>query len=1319
MSAPSWPTWVLPRRSRRGRRSTGVRPDLLRLEGRVLPATFVVNSLTDGVDANPGDGTALTADGRITLRSAVQESNALGGSNTIVLGFGTYILSIPGPNEDNAATGDLDILAPITIQGANTAGTVIRGDGTDRIFDVRTAGAVSIANLTVIGGRADVGGGLRLAGAADLTLDGVSFNDNIASADGGAVAAVGPASTVTIANALYSNNIAGGSGGAIDAVGHTFDVHNVTFATNSAAAGGGAVAAAGGSWRVDNATFDRNQTGGGGGGIRAGTGTAFQLFDSTLTANAAGLGGAAATGGATFRVQNTILAGNSGGAAPDVSGAVTSLGHNLVGVGAGSTGFSAAGDQVGTAAAPIDPKLAELNFYGGAAPTRVPLPGSPAIDAGAAVAGTDQRGVSRPQGAADDIGAVEAKAFTLAAVSKPQSTRVGTAFPAPLSVKLTEGNTPLANVPITFTAPAAGASASFVVETGPQTTITVLTDSFGVATVPAPTANTVAGTYSVRASVAPGMFIDLPLTNTPAPLAQLTLDGAPPSDFAGQPLTLTVSARDAFGNVVPGYTGTVHFASDDPLASLPNDLVFTAADQGRQTASVTLRSGGLRHVRINDVALTTLTDTASVNVVLVAHFDVQVPPGVTEGRPFAVTVTARDVFGNVAGTFAGPVTFASDDPLASLPTGASFAPADKGVATFTGFVFRTPGPHTLTVTDASSAAQGGGGGKGSATVSVAGLGPRNLALTTSAATLDEGQTLTLDGHFADPDVRAAHTAVIRWGDGTPDTVIALNPGVLTFHAAHPYADNPPGQPVGSFPITVTVSNAAAQAISASASVTVKNVAPVIAPPPAATVTNREGTPFAFDGSFTDPGADTWTATADYGDGTGPQRVAVTPDRHFHLDHVYTSEGTFTVLMTLDDGDGGHDTFRERVAVLLPGAGLPQIVVVPPGQTLTASVPGLTVTLFNASPTTPATLIVATVALNALTGLAGDPAADPNQDVLAFDIRVLDADPNDLLTAKFDFSAIGAPGRAAFLQYFNAAAGTFQTVLGSTSQPDGLVTDTAGLTVTVKLDSTSNPKVTDLGRTIFTLSVPDPATTGTGTGTGQQPPFQLVTLSNGPGGLAGDTTTRLPAATTGLVSSSGLTLTLSASEGLRRDGGGDQPTGLFVVNPQVLAGILRTVFDVRDYLTEAYRMWLDQPPPMAAPAVPVPPEPDALEVHVRAAELTPAPAAVAPFEVVTYEPIALDPPGAAALAAAPGPAEEQPWWRTVAVRAATEKVGDEPIPLPAAGPREEDQSAALLTGLWLGGVALHVSAPDLSADDEDRPRRPHYEWPEESGDETDR
>src|SRR3954471_22305338 len=74
---------------------------------------------------------AIANDGRCSLREAVRSANldaapfnsagecAAGNlADTINLPAGTFTLSIAGPPDDDAQTGDLDILATLTINGA-------------------------------------------------------------------------------------------------------------------------------------------------------------------------------------------------------------------------------------------------------------------------------------------------------------------------------------------------------------------------------------------------------------------------------------------------------------------------------------------------------------------------------------------------------------------------------------------------------------------------------------------------------------------------------------------------------------------------------------------------------------------------------------------------------------------------------------------------------------------------------------------------------------------------------------------------------------------------------------------------------------------------------------------------------------------------------------------------------------------------------------------------------------------------------------------------------------------------------------------------
>ena len=105
----------------------------------------------------------------------------------------------------------------------------------------------------------------------------------------------------------------------------------------------------------------------------------------------------------------TFRGGNPGGVVtgPDVAGAVSSQGHNLLGRSDGCTGFTSDDLQGGTTNdTRLDPMLGPLSYQGGPTQTLPLLPGSPAIDAGnPANASRDQRYFVRT--GPPDIGAFE------------------------------------------------------------------------------------------------------------------------------------------------------------------------------------------------------------------------------------------------------------------------------------------------------------------------------------------------------------------------------------------------------------------------------------------------------------------------------------------------------------------------------------------------------------------------------------------------------------------------------------------------------------------------------------------------------------------------------------------------------------------------------------------------------------------------------------------------------------------------------------------------------------------------------------------------
>jgi hypothetical protein len=110
------------------------------------------------------------------------------------------------------------------------------------------------------------------------------------------------------------------------------------------------------------------------------------------------------------------------------------------------------------------------------------------------------------------------------------------------------------------------------------------------------------------------------------------LVAAPPSATSGTPFNVSVTARDAFGNTVTSYLGTVSFTSSDAQAVLPGNYTFTGADAGTHTFSVTLNTNGAQTV--------TATDTANGSIVGSDTIAVGAsPPPPPTAQPYAVGST--------------------------------------------------------------------------------------------------------------------------------------------------------------------------------------------------------------------------------------------------------------------------------------------------------------------------------------------------------------------------------------------------------------------------------------------------------------------------------------------------------------------------------------------------------------------------------------------------------------------------------------------------------------------------------------------------------
>jgi hypothetical protein len=167
-----------------------------------------------------------------------------------------------------------------------------------------------------------------------------------------------------------------------------------------------------------NSTVTGNSAETGGGIQLHDRGSAFvTITNSTVVSNSARVeGGGIRGGGETddgphVSLTNTLVALNSAPTGPDLLGTFGAR-YSLIADGTGGDVTNIDGNQVGNVSphtGPIAPELAPLSNNGGPTRTVALLAGSPAIDAGLAeeCPGKDQRGISRPQGSACDMGSFE------------------------------------------------------------------------------------------------------------------------------------------------------------------------------------------------------------------------------------------------------------------------------------------------------------------------------------------------------------------------------------------------------------------------------------------------------------------------------------------------------------------------------------------------------------------------------------------------------------------------------------------------------------------------------------------------------------------------------------------------------------------------------------------------------------------------------------------------------------------------------------------------------------------------------------------------
>jgi hypothetical protein len=247
------------------------------------------------------------------------------------------------------------------------------------------------------------GGGMSIGSGANLTLNSSQVIGNSANAHWQSGGGISNAGTLTLNNSSIMGNTADYSGAGIHSYSGTVTVNSSSITGNMArdASSSGGGISSNGTLTVSNSTVSAN-TAGVGGGIRI-NGT-LVLSHSTVSQNRARVGGGLYLFYAANSVMNSIVANNEGGSTPDCYGTIGSSHHDLIGNTSGCTVTAGVGDQFN-----IDPQLSTYPVEGGYYTLNA---SSPAIDTGdpATCLSPDQRGMSRPQGTACDIGAYEFEA---------------------------------------------------------------------------------------------------------------------------------------------------------------------------------------------------------------------------------------------------------------------------------------------------------------------------------------------------------------------------------------------------------------------------------------------------------------------------------------------------------------------------------------------------------------------------------------------------------------------------------------------------------------------------------------------------------------------------------------------------------------------------------------------------------------------------------------------------------------------------------------------------------------------------------------------
>ncbi len=330
----------------------------------------------------------------------------------------TFQNNSSGADGDGGAISMDSDIAPLTVSDSTFLRNSAGDDAGGAIWH-STDAALAVENTEFVGNTATDGGAVY-SEDGDLTITDSLFEGN-AAANYGAALDRDAAGLLTISGTVFRANNTAEDNGILNIEWGDAVISDSAIVENTGGDDNGSAGiswTSGGTLDISNVTIADNVAGdsdpGASGPFYASSGTV-NLDSVTVARNVSATGVAGIfNDGATVNVTNSIIAGNhSGTGDDDCSGPLTfagGLNTSILGVDNGC----AAGDTPKSGDAGLDPLRASNRTDGKGVTWIVPLEaGSPALDSGATTLTTDQRGVSRPQGSAPDIGAVEMRSRAL------------------------------------------------------------------------------------------------------------------------------------------------------------------------------------------------------------------------------------------------------------------------------------------------------------------------------------------------------------------------------------------------------------------------------------------------------------------------------------------------------------------------------------------------------------------------------------------------------------------------------------------------------------------------------------------------------------------------------------------------------------------------------------------------------------------------------------------------------------------------------------------------------------------------------------------